>query len=181
MARYAALWTGQALTPENAAYFTALSEGPLLVDGFQLTHGSPYDEDEYMMSSEDAALAFEYLETRLAFFGHTHMQGGFIWNHGRVETISPLWHGSGPDVMKVDGDCGYLVNPGSVGQPRDGDPRAACRSTIPQPPRWNTVASTTTSKPRNGAFARRGCRPSSPTACRKAAEKTVGAGHARPG
>ncbi len=68
VARHAALWTGQALTPENAAYLTALAKGPLMVDGFQLTHGSPYDEDEYMMSSEDAALAFEYLETPPCLF-----------------------------------------------------------------------------------------------------------------
>jgi diadenosine tetraphosphatase ApaH/serine/threonine PP2A family protein phosphatase len=113
------------LTQENAAYVTALQKGPLLVDGFQVAHGTPYDEDEYMMSAEDASVAFEYMETRLAFFGHTHLQGGFIWNHGRVETIAPFWRGPCPDVMRVDGDCGYLVNPGSVGQPRDGDPRAA--------------------------------------------------------
>ncbi len=125
VARHAALWTGQALTPENAAYVTALARGPLLVDGFQVSHGTPYDEDEYMVSAEDATLAFEYLETRLAFFGHTHIQGGFVWNHGRVETIAPFCRGARPDVLGVDGDCGYLVNPGSVGQPRDGDPRAA--------------------------------------------------------
>jgi predicted phosphodiesterase len=125
VARHAALWTGRALTIENAAYVTALAKGPLLVDGFQLVHGTPYDEDEYMMSVEEAALAFEYLETRLAFFGHTHLQGGFIWNHGRVETIAPFGQGFFPDAMRVDGGCGYLVNPGSVGQPRDGDPRAA--------------------------------------------------------
>jgi len=125
VARHAARWTGQALTPENAAYVTTLAKGPLLVDDFQLSHGAPYDEDEYMTSAAEAAMAFEYLETRVAFFGHTHLQGGFIWNHGRVETISPYWQGACPDVMRVDGDCGYLVNPGSVGQPRDGDPRAA--------------------------------------------------------
>ena len=67
VARHAALWTGQALAPENAAYVTALARGPLLVDGFQLAHGSPYDEDEYMMSAEEATVAFEYMETRLAF------------------------------------------------------------------------------------------------------------------
>lgn len=125
VARHAALWTGRALTPDNAAYVTSLAKGPLTVDGFQLTHGTPYDEDEYMMSSGEAALAFEYLETTLAFFGHTHLQGGFIWNHGRVETIAPLWQGHCLGAMRVEGDCGYLVNPGSVGQPRDGDPRAA--------------------------------------------------------
>jgi len=125
VARHTAQWTAQALRPDNVAYVTALAKGPLLLDGFALSHGSPYDEDEYMMSDAEAAQAFEYLETRLAFFGHTHIQGGFIWNHGRVETIAPIWPGAHPAVMQVDEDCGYLVNPGSVGQPRDRDPRAA--------------------------------------------------------
>jgi predicted phosphodiesterase len=125
VARYAALWTAQAMTPENAAYVTALPKGPLVVDGFVIAHGSPHDEDEYMMSATEAAQAFEYLETRLAFFGHTHIQGGFLWNHGRVETIAPVWQGECPGLLEVDADCGYLINPGSVGQPRDRDPRAA--------------------------------------------------------
>jgi hypothetical protein len=77
------------------------------------------------MAASEAGQAFGYLESRLAFFGHTHMQGGFIWNHSRVETIlAPSARGS-RWKMEVDPDCGYLVNPGSVGQPRDGDPRAA--------------------------------------------------------
>ncbi|MGO9231337.1 MAG: metallophosphoesterase family protein [Bryobacteraceae bacterium] len=125
VARYAALWTAQALTPANAAYVMSLAKGPLPVDGFQLAHGAPHDEDEYMMSAAEAAQAFEYLDTTLAFFGHTHIQGGFIWNHGRVETIASFWQSDFPGGMHVDDDCGYLVNPGSVGQPRDHDPRAA--------------------------------------------------------
>ena len=66
----AGLW---ALTVAPAILEAALAKGPVLVDGFQLAHGPPYDEDEYMMSVEEASLAFEYLETRLAFFGHTHI------------------------------------------------------------------------------------------------------------
>ena len=125
VARYAAMWTAHAMTPENAAYVTALPKGPVVIDGFVIAHGSPHDEDAYMMSATEAAQAFEYLETRLAFFGHTHIQGGFLWNHGRVETIAPIWQGDCPGLLEVDADCGYLVNPGSVGQPRDRDPRAA--------------------------------------------------------
>ncbi len=123
------------------------------------------------MSAEEAALAFEYLETRLAFFGHTHLQGGFIWNHGRVETISPFWQGSCPDMMRVDGDCGYLVNPGSVGQPRDGDPRAAYLIYDSDAAAVEYCRANTTSKPRNGVSARRTCRPSSPTACPKGVKR----------
>lgn len=125
VARAAALWTYAALTSENAAYISALPKGPLAVDGFQLVHGSPYDEDEYVLNPDEAGQAFSYLESRVAFFGHTHVQGGFIWNHSRVEVIPRTPQRSDRQVMEIDPDCAYLVNPGSVGQPRDGDPRAA--------------------------------------------------------
>ena len=74
---------------------------------------------------QEANQAFGYLESRLAFFGHTHVQGGFIWNRSRVETIPRTSPRTDRQSMEVDPTCAYLVNPGSVGQPRDGDPRAA--------------------------------------------------------
>jgi len=125
VARAAALWTLQNLTPANIEYIRGLSKGPVLLNGFQVLHGSPFDEDEYVMAAGEAGQAFGYLESRLAFFGHTHMQGGFIWNHSRVETIPATSPRTRRREMEVDPECGYLVNPGSVGQPRDGDPRAA--------------------------------------------------------
>jgi predicted phosphodiesterase len=125
VARAAALWTLQNLTPANIEYVRGLAKGPVLLDGFQVLHGSPFDEDEYVMAAGEAGQAFGYLESRLAFFGHTHVQGGFIWNHSRVETIPATSARSRRQEMEVDAECGYLVNPGSVGQPRDGDPRAA--------------------------------------------------------
>ena len=125
VARAAALWTQQNLTPANIEYIRGLPKGPVLLDGFQVLHGSPFDEDEYVMAAGEAGQAFGYLESRLAFFGHTHVQGGFIWNHSRVETIPATSARSRRQEMEIDADCGYLVNPGSVGQPRDGDPRAA--------------------------------------------------------
>jgi len=125
VARAAALWTQQHIDPDHAQYIRALPKGPLLIDGLQLMHGSPFDEDEYLMAANDAGQAFGYLESRIAFFGHTHVQGGFIWNRSRVETIpSPAWR-SDRGVLEIDPDCAYLLNPGSVGQPRDGDARAA--------------------------------------------------------
>jgi predicted phosphodiesterase len=126
VARAAAHWTLENLAAANAEYIRALPQGPLLVDGFEVVHGSPYDEDEYVLAAGDAAQAFGYLESRLAFFGHTHVQGGFVWNQSRVETIlRPSAH-SGRQSMEIDPECAYLINPGSVGQPRDGDPRTAC-------------------------------------------------------
>ena len=87
VARQAALWTQEHLTRENVDYTATLSKGPVLLDDFEVVHGSPYDEDEYVLAAGEAGQAFTYLESRLAFFGHTHVQGGFIWNHSRVETI----------------------------------------------------------------------------------------------
>jgi predicted phosphodiesterase len=125
VARTSALWTQGNLTPANIEYIRGLPKGPVLLDGFQVLHGSPFDEDEYVMAAGEAGQAFGYLESRLAFFGHTHVQGGFIWNHSRVETIPATSARSRRQVVEIDPECGYLVNPGSVGQPRDGDPRAA--------------------------------------------------------
>lgn len=125
IAKQAAQWTQQALTPENATWTRDLPKGPLAMNGFQIVHGAPFDEDEYVMQAGEASQAFDYLEARVAFFGHTHVQGGFIWNHSRVETIPRTASRTDRQVMEIDPDCAYLVNPGSVGQPRDGDPRAA--------------------------------------------------------
>jgi predicted phosphodiesterase len=125
VAQKAAFWTQEELTPENATWTRELPKGPLVVDGFQVVHGAPFDEDEYVIAATEAGQAFEYLESKLAFFGHTHVQGGFIWNHSRVETIPRTSSRNDRQTMEIDEDCAYLVNPGSVGQPRDGDPRAA--------------------------------------------------------
>ena len=125
VARAGALWTVQNLSEENANYVRDLPKGPAFVDSLEILHGSPWDEDDYVAGAEEASEAFGYLESRLAFFGHTHLQGGFIWNHARIETIPPVSSRHGRYSIKIDPGCGYLINPGSVGQPRDGDPRAA--------------------------------------------------------
>lgn len=125
VAREAAVWTQRELTPGNADYIRNLPKGPLTLDGFQVVHGSPLDEDEYLVSVADAGLAFCYLETPLTFFGHTHLQGGFVWNHARVEVIEKTPGLEQIQNLELDPDCAYMINPGSVGQPRDGDARAA--------------------------------------------------------
>lgn len=124
VAKEAALWTQRRLTPENAAWTRELVKGPLVHEGFQLMHGAPFDEDEYVTAAPEAGQAFGYLEARIAFFGHTHVQGGFIWNRSRVETILRTSPRSDRQILEIDPDCAYLINPGSIGQPRDGDPRA---------------------------------------------------------
>ena len=119
VARAAALWTHRQLTPENAAYVRELPRGPRVVESFRIVHGSPLDEDEYVLGAVDASQVFAYAPSTLDFFGHTHVQGGFVWRRGRIETLG------GRELLEFDPDGAYLVNPGSVGQPRDGDPRAA--------------------------------------------------------
>lgn len=119
VARAAALWTHAALTPANAAYVRELPTGPRVVENFRIVHGSPLDEDEYVLDAADASQAFAYAPSSLVFFGHTHLQGGFVWRRGHVETLGDR------RVPRLDPGAAYLVNPGSVGQPRDGDPHAA--------------------------------------------------------
>jgi predicted phosphodiesterase len=125
VARNAAMWTLRTLSKENSAFIVGLPRGPVTIESFQLFHGSPYDEDEYVVAAGEAGQAFTYMETRVAFFGHTHVQGGFIWNQSRVETILRISSNSDSQSLLIDPECAYMINPGSAGQPRDGDPRAA--------------------------------------------------------
>jgi predicted phosphodiesterase len=125
-ARASAFWTRGALTPDNWSYLEQLPQGPLRVTtggasngGFDLVHGSPLDEDEYLVGVEDVQFLRNYLGTKLTFFGHTHLQGGFLLAPRSVKRLIP------DRVVQLEPDYYYLINPGSVGQPRDGDPRAA--------------------------------------------------------
>jgi len=125
IARTAALWTAQVLTPENADYARALPKGPFALGGFEIVHGSAIDEDEYVLGPAEAEQAFAYMENRVEFFGHTHVQGGFLWNRSRVEILQRVAPRSNKQSLEIDPACAYMINPGSIGQPRDGDPRAA--------------------------------------------------------
>jgi predicted phosphodiesterase len=125
VARAAALWTMENLSAENREYIRTLARGPIVLDGFEVLHGAPFDEDEYVFAPGEAEQSFGYLERRLAFFGHTHLQGGFLWNHERIEAAPRIPARASRHAIEIEPSRGYLVNPGSVGQPRDGDPRAA--------------------------------------------------------
>ena len=77
-----------------------------------MLHGSPFDEDEYVMAAGEAGQAFGYLESRLAFFGHTHVQGGFIWNHSRVETIPRMSPRNDRETLEIDPLKGKIMRIG---------------------------------------------------------------------
>jgi predicted phosphodiesterase len=123
VARLAAAWTGQFLTPSNRTYLRELPTGPIQIDALvEICHGAPFDEDYYIFDGNDAMRGIETATRPLCFFGHTHLPVMFWLKNKAFEGAAP----SGPEtVLKIEENVRYLVNPGSVGQPRDGDPRAA--------------------------------------------------------
>lgn len=123
-ARAAAEWTGEALTGANRDFVRELPVGPVEVaPGLEISHGSPLDEDMYILDGRSAALAFGASQARMTLFGHTHIPSCFVEANDQPDrsTVSFLR----AEDMQVDSTRRYLVNPGSVGQPRDADPRAA--------------------------------------------------------
>ena len=118
VARAAAEWTLPALTSENHDYLRGLAQGPMEVDGFLMVHGSVLDEDDYLIEPTDALPQFEPAGGSLVFFGHTHVQGGFLhWDADDEFDLQepPL---EGKQLRYTEGKR-HLLNPGSVGQPRD--------------------------------------------------------------
>jgi predicted phosphodiesterase len=126
VARSAATWTGQALTPDNLDYLRNLAKGPAPLDSFQILHGSPLDEDEYLVSAFAVSQVAPYLDREVSFFGHTHLQGGYLCSPDGIKRLARPEGAEIRRVVELEHEVLYLINPGSVGQPRDGDPRAGC-------------------------------------------------------
>jgi diadenosine tetraphosphatase ApaH/serine/threonine PP2A family protein phosphatase len=136
IAALAAYWTRQKLTPPNLEWVKNLPIGPIKpenVDGAQCVHGSPIDEDQYIISARDAYEPLEEMGERLTFFGHTHIQGGFALGTSakgdpEIMIIRPVYQTEKEletfQLALLEGKR-YLINPGSAGQPRDGDWRVA--------------------------------------------------------
>ena len=127
IAAIAAYWTRDMLSPGNRKWLANMPPGPVQHDGLsdiQFVHGSPLDEDDYLITPVDAAFAAPEINTRITFFGHTHVQGGFVLHAAGAEAIRPRIQ-QAPEKLDLKQDARYLINPGSVGQPRDGDARAA--------------------------------------------------------
>jgi predicted phosphodiesterase len=127
IARSAIEWTRRQLSPENLRYLSELPAGPLPLNGFTLVHGALHDEDEYVFVPEQAIDALLLAPGALTLFGHTHIQGGFCYGDGGTETLAlKLPRGAARLVeLRLESGSRYLLNPGSIGQPRDGDARAA--------------------------------------------------------
>ena len=131
IAAMAAYWTTTQLTPENLEWLRAMPQGPIYPPNTAAgcVHGSPLDEDEYIVSLSDATDPLRFQRSLITFFGHTHLQGGFSTNGKTWTEIIPTYPNEDEAVswtlkLNLHGSTRYLINPGSVGQPRDFDWRA---------------------------------------------------------
>ena len=124
VARSAIRWTYDTLTAENRDWLAALPAGPVVVDDLiEICHGTPFDEDAYVFDDLDALRSLHAAERPVCLFGHTHVQVGYTLT-GNLFTLATI-DDARPLRIELPEDGRHLVNPGSVGQPRDGDPRAA--------------------------------------------------------
>ena len=123
VARFAAAWTLQQLTQENRDYLRDLPQGPSQIDDvLEICHGAPFDEDHYIFDGSDAVHALQTTSRPVCLFGHTHLPVIFTLNGTLLTADLPE---EKPQTISFEAATRYLINPGSVGQPRDGDPRAA--------------------------------------------------------
>ena len=120
-AQEAVLWTKKHLSPQS---FLFLQSWPATLDeyGILWVHGSPRKPlEEYITATSLARFLFEHFSFWISFFGHTHVAEGYIYGEGKVERIS---FSEGGEIT-LSPEKRYLLNCGSVGQPRDGNPRAS--------------------------------------------------------
>jgi predicted phosphodiesterase len=121
-AREAAVWTRDHLSAPNRKFLAGLPVGPLASNGFVICHGSPFDEDEYVFTDYHAAMVMAHYDAPIVFYGHTHLPAIF--------SVDAKGHLSGALVrsdatFRLDPTSRYLINPGSVGQPRDRNPQSS--------------------------------------------------------
>jgi diadenosine tetraphosphatase ApaH/serine/threonine PP2A family protein phosphatase len=124
VAKNAARWMLAELTPAHRDWLAALPAGPHEVDELvEICHGSPFDEDAYIFDELDAVRALKVTTRSLCLFGHTHYPVTFELSADSFDSTRPA--AAAESHLQLRDGSKYLVNPGSVGQPRDGDPRSA--------------------------------------------------------
>ncbi len=124
-AQAAVSWTATQLDEAQLGWLAALPAGPLLEDSFELAHGSPADEDAYLLDYDEVYPISEMLLRPICYFGHTHFQGAWTWYKDNLYALQGPAANRGEMIHELMPSNHYLINPGSVGQPRDRDPRAA--------------------------------------------------------
>ncbi|HXG57976.1 MAG TPA: metallophosphoesterase family protein [Thermoanaerobaculia bacterium] len=122
VAKYAAIWTRDHLSAPNRRFLRDLPVGPERTGDLLVCHGAPHDEDEYVFHEDHAAQIFGMTDAPIILYGHTHLPVIFSldpdgWVRGAAIR--------GEATVKLDSSRRYLINPGSVGQPRDRNPDAS--------------------------------------------------------
>jgi predicted phosphodiesterase len=123
VAAEAARWTRRVIGSDVLARLSRLASGPLLMaESVLLCHGTPYDEDEYLVSEGAVEESFQNMErehpaARYCLHGHTHIPLAVELKGGRWRRLA--------SPIRLETSARYLLNPGSVGQPRDGNPQAS--------------------------------------------------------
>ncbi len=120
LARAAIYWTRERLSPSQTEYLATLPLTLPLPSSILLVHSSPVMPHQwpYLMDEFSARVALEGCREKLVMVGHTHIPLAYRMEGGTIKAI--------PFPFAIEGEARYLVNAGSVGQPRDGDPRACC-------------------------------------------------------
>jgi Predicted phosphoesterase len=131
VARAAAVWTREEMTAANREWLAQVPAGPLQpadLPGVMLAHGSPLNEDQYIITMRDAWAPLQQKGTTITFIGHTHLQGGFAQRDQDWHELRPQYstrNESDGWTLTIAENTRHLINPGSIGQPRDCDWRAA--------------------------------------------------------
>jgi diadenosine tetraphosphatase ApaH/serine/threonine PP2A family protein phosphatase len=131
VARAAAMWTREEMTAANREWLAQVPAGPLQpvdLPGVVLAHGSPLNEDQYIITMRDAWAPLQQKGTTITFIGHTHLQGGFAQRDQDWHELRPQYRTRNEAdswTLTIAENTRHLINPGSVGQPRDCDWRAA--------------------------------------------------------
>lgn len=121
-AAFSAEWSKVQISEENFLFLKSIPKGPLVVDHFiTLCHGATFDEDYYIFSVFEAIESFKFMTTSIGFFGHTHFPLIYYLRREKLDIV-PL----NDDIrIKLDPNTKYLINPGSIGQPRDKNPASS--------------------------------------------------------
>lgn len=124
VAKEAVMWARGVLKNSSMEFLKGLKSAVVFDDLVLIVHGAPSDPDRYIISEETAKSEIVFMKSvlkrRICFFGHTHFPGAYELNGKGGFSVH-----RGDGFLPLDSDSSYLINPGSTGQPRDGDPRAS--------------------------------------------------------
>lgn len=125
-AKFAAMWHRDRLNQENKIFLSGFTASKMLSNGILAVHGSPADPDEYLTLLYQANINFQLMSdnnVKICFNGHTHIPCMF----GMASEQQPTKFTFSEDYHRIELNLldSYIINPGSAGQPRDGNPRAS--------------------------------------------------------